>query len=69
MVVDAIQKRFPRVKTLVDGVQLSIDFPDAGTTSPDIVRAVVQAGGRVHFAGVVGSTLEDTYLKLVRRDQ
>jgi len=53
----------------VDGVQLSIDVPDAEMKTPDIVQAVVQAGGRVHFAGVVGSTLEDTYLKLVRRDQ
>ena len=68
-VVDAVQKRFPTAKILVDGLQLEIDLPDAETKTPDIVQAVVQAGGRVHFAGVVGSTLEDTYLKLVRRDQ
>jgi ABC-2 type transport system ATP-binding protein len=68
-VVDAVQKRFPAAKISVDGVQLSIDVPDAEMKTPDIVQAVVQAGGRVHFAGVVGSTLEDTYLKLVRRDQ
>ena len=67
--LDSVQKKFPLAKISVDGVQVSIDIPDAETKTPDIVQAMVQAGGRVHFAGVVGSTLEDTYLKLVRQDQ
>jgi ABC-2 type transport system ATP-binding protein len=68
-VVDSVQKKFPAAKISLDGDQMSIDIPDAEMKTPDIVQVVVQAGGRVHFAGVVGSTLEDTYLKLVRRDQ
>jgi ABC-2 type transport system ATP-binding protein len=67
--VDSVQRRFPLAKISVEGAQLSIDIPDAEMKTPDIVQAVVQAGGRVHFAGVVGSTLEDTYLKLVRQNQ
>jgi hypothetical protein len=64
-----VQKRLPGAKVTVDGAQFSVELPDAETRTPDIVQAVVQAGGRVHFAGVVGSTLEDTYLKLVRQEQ
>jgi ABC-2 type transport system ATP-binding protein len=66
--LDALQKRFPGGKMTVDGVRVTIDIPEAEMMTPDIVQTVVQAGGRVHFAGVVGSSLEDTYLKLVRRD-
>ena len=67
--LDAVQKRFREAKISVDGEQFSVELPDAETKTPDIVQMVVQAGGRVHFAGVVGSTLEDTYLKLVRSAQ
>jgi ABC-2 type transport system ATP-binding protein len=67
--VASVQRRLPSATISVDGVRLSVDVPDADTRTPDIVQAVVQAGGRVRFAGVVGSTLEDTYLKLVRQDQ
>ena len=67
--LDAVQKRFPGAKISLDGVEVSVEVPDADASAPDVVQAVVQAGGRVHFAGVVGSTLEDTYLKLVRREQ
>jgi len=68
-ILDGVQKRFPESKVTVDGAQFSVELPDAETKTPDIVQTVVQAGGRVHFAGVVGSTLEDTYLKLVRQEQ
>jgi len=69
VMLDAVQKMFQEARISVDGEQFSVELPDAETKTPDIVQAVVQAGGRVHFAGVVGSTLEDTYLKLVRREQ
>ena len=67
--VGAVQKEFPEAKITVDGAQIDVEVPDAESSTPDIVQAVVQAGGRVHFAGAVGSTLEETYLKLVRREQ
>ena len=69
MMVDVVQKKFPAAKISVDGEQIGVDLPDAETGAPDVVQAVVQAGGRIHFAGVVGSTLEETYLKLVKREQ
>ena len=67
--LDVVQKRFRDAKISVDGEQFSVELPDAEMRTPDIIQAVVQAGGRVHFAGAVGSTLEETYLKLVRREQ
>ncbi len=69
VMLEVVQKKFPEAKISVDGVQVDIELPDAEARTPDIVQAVVQAGGRVHFAGAVGSTLEETYLKLVRREQ
>jgi ABC-2 type transport system ATP-binding protein len=68
-ILAAIQKRIPDSKVTVDGLKIAVDLAEAETRTPDVVQAVVQAGGRVRFAGVVGSTLEDTYLKLVRPEQ
>ena len=68
-ILSALQKKIPEARISVDGIRLTVELPEAEMRTPDIVQAVVQAGGRVHFAGVVGSTLEDTYLKLVRREQ
>jgi phage baseplate assembly protein gpV len=66
--VAAVQKKVPDGKISVDGDRLTVELAEAEMRTPDIVQALVLAGGRVHFAGVVGSTLEETYLKLVRRD-
>jgi ABC-2 type transport system ATP-binding protein len=65
----AVEKRFPGAKVTSDGNTLTVEVPDPDTQIPDIVEAVVGAGGRIRSAGVVGSTLEDTYLKLVRKEQ
>ena len=64
-----VQKKFSDSKISIDGLRLTVELPEADMRVPDIIQAVVQAGARVHFAGVVGSTLEETYLKLVRREQ
>ena len=50
----------------VDGSKLVIDVADPEKENADIVDAVVRAGGRVQSVTVVGSSLEDAYLKLVR---
>jgi len=68
-VVSSLAKQFPESNVAVDGSKLTIDMAEADRWIPDIVDTVVRAGGRVHSAGVVGSTLEDTYLKLVRREK
>jgi ABC-2 type transport system ATP-binding protein len=46
-------------------ITFAVENPDK-ENSP-VVEAIVQAGGRVRSIKVVGSTLEDTYLKLVRK--
>ena len=66
-ILSALQRRLPDAKTTVDGAKLAVDVMEPEKRTPDAVEAIVQAGGRVRSAGVAGSTLEETYLKLVRR--
>jgi ABC-2 type transport system ATP-binding protein len=49
-----------------DDKKLTIEVADPEKENPAIVEAIVGAGGRVVSVTVVGSTLEDVYLKLVR---
>jgi ABC-2 type transport system ATP-binding protein len=53
----------------VAGTTLTIDVREPDKENPSIVEAVVRAGGRVQSVIVAGSDLEDTYLKLVRKDK
>ena len=46
--------------------KLTIKLDDPYNENPAIVRAIVQAGGNVQSVSVFSSTLEETYLKLVR---
>ena len=48
-----------------DTITFNVENPDK-ENSP-VVEAIVLAGGHVKSINVVGSTLEDTYLKLVRK--
>jgi hypothetical protein len=52
----------------VDGNKLTLEVKNPETDNIAIVDAIYQAGGHVESVTVVGSTLEDAYLKLVRRD-
>jgi ABC-2 type transport system ATP-binding protein len=45
---------------------LSFDVTDPDSENSKVVEAIVLAGGHVTTVDVVGSTLEDVYLKLVR---
>jgi len=49
-----------------DDKKVTIEVADPEKQNPDIVEAIVGAGGRVVSVNVVGSSLEDAYLKLVR---
>jgi len=53
----------------VDGNKLSIDVVDPEKENGTLVDAIVRAGGRIQSVNVVGSTLEDAYFNLVRRDK
>ena len=55
------------IKNLVqEGNKLSVDVENPAQENPDIVNAIVKAGGRVETVTVTSSSLEDTYLQLVR---
>jgi ABC-2 type transport system ATP-binding protein len=53
------------VETLDNQIIVGVNDPDK--ENPDIVEAVIKAGGRVQFVTEIRPTLEDVYLKLVRR--
>lgn len=49
----------------VEGKTITFDTLDSGSKNWTVVDAIVHAGGHVNIVKVVGSTLEDVYLKLV----
>jgi ABC-2 type transport system ATP-binding protein len=46
--------------------KLIVDVDDPEKDNPQLVRAIVAAGGNVQFVTELRSTLEDVYLKLIR---
>jgi ABC-2 type transport system ATP-binding protein len=59
-------KELPIGEMVRDDKRLAIEVADPENENPGIVRAIVRAGGDVQSVSVVGSTLEETYLNLVR---
>ena len=65
-VLGALKKlALKNLSTVGDTITFDVENPDK-ENSP-VVEAIVLAGGHVRSINVVGSTLEDTYLKLVRK--
>ncbi len=62
----AALKKLSVENVAVDGNILTIDVADPEKQNAAIVDAIVRAGGHVQSVTVVGSTLEDAYLRLVR---
>jgi len=48
---------------------ITIDVKDPEKENPVLMRAIFEAGGEIQSATVQGSTLEDAYLKLVRKSE
>ncbi len=46
--------------------KLILDMDDPERDNPEVVRAVVKAGGDVQYVTELRSTLEDVYLKLIK---
>ncbi len=65
-VLDAL-KALPLGNVAVEGTRLAIEVAHPEEENPAIVAAIVAAGGRIQNLAVIGSTLEEAYLKLVRR--
>ncbi|MGZ4851461.1 MAG: ABC transporter ATP-binding protein [Candidatus Bathyarchaeia archaeon] len=58
-----------KVKNMVsEGNKLTVDVVNPKEENPDIVNAIVAAGGRIETVTVTSSSLEDAYLKLVREN-
>jgi ABC-2 type transport system ATP-binding protein len=62
-------KKLPLGNIAVDDNRLTIDVTNPEKENVAIVDAIVRAGGHVQSVTVVGSTLEDAYMKLVREDK
>jgi ABC-2 type transport system ATP-binding protein len=53
-------------KVTRDGNSISVDVVSPEKENPEIVRAIVGAGGDIQSVSISTSTLEDAYLKLVK---
>lgn len=68
-VVAAVKKlnSVKNVQTVDDKLILDMDEPERD--NPEVVRAVVAAGGKVQFVTELRSTLEDVYLKMIKEPE
>ena len=58
-----------QVKNMVrEGNKLTVNVVNPEEENPDMINAIVAAGGRVETVTVTSSSLEDAYLKLVREN-
>jgi ABC-2 type transport system ATP-binding protein len=60
-------KKLPLKNLSSEGSTITFDVEDPDKENSPVVEAIVQAGGHIKSINVVGSTLEDTYLKLLRK--
>jgi ABC-2 type transport system ATP-binding protein len=67
-ILDALKKLTLKNIT-TDGNKVIFDVADPDKENWAAVEAIVLAGGHVNLVNVVGSTLEDVYLKLVRESE
>ncbi len=63
-IVNAVKKLTPNNIT-IEGNKLILDVANAKEENPDLVQAIVLAGGKVQFVAELRSSLEDVYLKIV----
>lgn len=59
-------KRLPLENIVIEGNKIIVDQTNPEKENPPILEAIIRAGGRIQSVSVIGSTLEDAYLKLVR---
>ena len=63
----AVLRKLPLGNLVINGNRLTINVTDPDKENATIVDAIVRAGGQIQSVTVVGSSLEDAYLKLVRQ--
>jgi ABC-2 type transport system ATP-binding protein len=64
-ILDAVKRMKPQTLA-VSGDKISVDVENPDEENPELVEAIVRAGGKVVEVNVNSGTLEDAYLKLVR---
>jgi ABC-2 type transport system ATP-binding protein len=66
-IFDSLKKL--QVKNIVqEGNQLTVDIENPQEENPDLINAIVAAGGRIETVTVTSISLEDAYLKLVKEN-
>jgi ABC-2 type transport system ATP-binding protein len=66
-IIDSLKKL--QLKNIVkEGNQLTVDIENPQEENPDLINAIVAAGGRIETVTVTSSSLEDAYLKLVKEN-
>jgi ABC-2 type transport system ATP-binding protein len=68
-VLDALRRLNVRNLTRADNNKLTVDVVKPEDENPAMADAIVGAGGKIEAIFVQSSSLEDAYLKLVRKDQ
>ena len=65
-VTESIRRLLPNEAVMEDGPKMLVSIDDESTT-PEIVRCIVQAGGLVLSVRVLKPSLEETYLRLIKQ--
>ncbi|MBE3116901.1 ABC transporter ATP-binding protein [Candidatus Bathyarchaeota archaeon] len=65
-IIAAVQKLSAVKAVRTSDKKLILDIDNPEKDNPDIVRAIVKAGGNVQYVTELRSTLEDVYLKLIK---
>jgi ABC-2 type transport system ATP-binding protein len=65
-VMAAVQKLSPVKNVRVSENKLILDLDDPEKDNPEVVQAIVEAGGKIQYVTELRSTLEDVYLKLIK---
>jgi ABC-2 type transport system ATP-binding protein len=65
-VLAAVQNLGSVKNARVNDNKLILDIDDPEKDNPEVVRAIVNAGGKIQYVTELRSTLEDVYLKLIK---
>ena len=65
-VLAAVKKHRINQECRISDNKLILDIDNPEQDNPEVVRAIVQAGGNIQYVTELRSTLEDVYLKLIR---
>ncbi len=64
-ILEAVRSKHPK-GIEVEGNSLVVELSDPDRDTPDVISAIVAAGGKLKSVNEAGASLEDVYLKLVR---